>query len=240
MAARLPVDIARPVEGDDAFLAEYRAHGAIGPAVVAPLRHARAVAAAEVRFAKSVARRPLKVCIGGPLTVARSLHDLHYGDERRLVLALADALNGELRALEAAGADVLQIDEPSLHACLPDARRFGAEAVGRMVHGLARPVILQVCYGYALVNPVKSPSADYAAALDVAADCAVGAISLEFEQPGHTPEILARCRGKHVVLGLLDLARQDVETPEHVAARLRAALEAVPADRLHPSSDCGM
>lgn len=240
MVARLPVDIARPVEGDDAFLTEYRAHGATGPAVVAPLRHARAVAAAEVRFAKSVAQRPLKVCVGGPLTIARSLHDLHYGDERRLVLALAEALNGEMRALEAAGADVLQIDEPSFHARLPEAQRFGAEAVARMVYGLARPIILHVCYGYALVNPVKSPSADYAAALDVAADCLVDGISLEYEQPGHTPDILARCRSKHVVLGLLDLARRDAEASEHIEARLRAALQVVPAARLHPASDCGM
>ncbi|HEY4253919.1 MAG TPA: hypothetical protein VGM87_22110 [Roseomonas sp.] len=237
---RLPVDIAHPREGDDAFIAEYRAHGATGPAVIGPLRHARAAALEELRFALSVATRPVKICVIGPLTLARSLHDLHYGDPERLVLALADALNGELRALEAAGAAVLQIDEPSFHASLPLAGRIGVEAIARMVRGLTRPVVLHLCYGYALVNPVKSPSADYAAALSLAAACPVRAISLEYEQPGHGPEILTHCGDRHVVLGLLDLARQEAETPEHILARLRAALAVVPAARLHPASDCGM
>lgn len=240
LAARLPVDIARPQDGDDAFLAEYRAHGATGPAVVGPLRHASAIAVEELRFARSVASRPVKTCVIGPLTLARSLHDAHYGDERALILALADALNGEMRALEAEGAAVLQIDEPSFHARLDWTRRFGAEAIARMARGLSCPVILHVCYGYALVNAVKSASADYAEAIAIAADCPVQAISLEYEQPGHTPEILERCGDKHVVLGLLDLAKRAAETPEHIEARLRAALEVVPAARLHPASDCGM
>lgn len=240
LAHRLPVDIARPQDGDDAFLAEYRAYGATGPAVIGPLRHARAVAVEELRFALSIATRPVKICVIGPLTLARSLHDLHYGDPERLVLALADALNGELRALEATGAAVLQIDEPSFHARLALAGRIGVEAIGRMVRGLTRPVILHLCYGYALVNPMKSPSADYAEALALAAACPVQAISLEYEQPGHAPEILTHCGDKHVVLGLLDMARREAETRAHIAARLRAALEVVPAARLHPASDCGM
>lgn len=240
MAARLDVDIARPVEEDGAFLTEYRLHGATGPAVVAPLRHARAVAVEELRFARAIARKPVKICVIGPLTLARSLADRFYADEQALVLALADALNGEMRALEAAGADYLQIDEPSFHLRLPQARRFGVEAVARMTHGLTRPVILHVCYGYALVNPVKSPGDDYAEALRLAAACPVQAISLEYEQPGHEPDILANCGSKAILLGLLDMARPEAETPEHIAARLRAALRAVPADRLHAASDCGM
>lgn len=241
MAARLEVDIARPVEGDGEFLTEYRAHGATGPAVVAPLRHARPVAIEELRFARSIARKPVKVCVIGPLTLARSLHDRFYGNDQALVLALAEALNGEMRALEVAGVDYLQIDEPSFHARLPQARRFGVEAVARMTHGLTRPVILHLCYGYALVNPEKSPSEDYGEALRLAAACPVQAISLEYEQPGHEPDILAHCgEEKAILLGLLDISRPEAETPEHIAGRLRAALRAVPAHRLHAASDCGM
>lgn len=240
LEALLPVDIAHAHADDDAFQAEYRAHGMTGPAVTGPIRHARTASVRDLLFARSVARRPVKVCVIGPLTLARSLHDRHYGDERALIMALADALNAEMRALEEAGAAVLQIDEPSFHARLPSARSFGVDAVARMVRGIACPVILHVCYGYALVNAVKAPSAHYADALEIAAACPVQAISLEYEQPGHTPDILARCGGKHILLGLLNLARTDAETPEHIMARLRAALEVVPATRLHPASDCGM
>lgn len=239
-AARLPVDIAHAHEHDDAFLAEYRSQGALGPAVVGPLRHARPVAVEELRFARSIARRPVKVCVVGPLTLARSVHDLHYGTPQALVLALADALNAELRALEAAGAALLQIDEPSFHARLDWAADFGTEAIARMVRGIDCPVALHVCYGYALVNAVKSASADYAAAVALAAACPVAAVSVEYEQPRHTPDLLARLAGKHVLLGLLDLANPEAETAEHILARLTAALEVVPASHLHPASDCGM
>jgi 5-methyltetrahydropteroyltriglutamate--homocysteine methyltransferase len=241
MDARLEVDIARPVEGDGEFLAEFRAHGSTGPAVIAPLRHARPVAVEELRFARATARKPVKICVIGPLTLARSLHDRFYGDDQALVLALAEALNAELRALEEAGADYLQIDEPSLHMRLPQAERFGVEAVARMTHGLTRPVIMHLCYGYALVNPEKSPSEDYAKALRLAAACPVQAISLEYEQPGHEPEILAHCgEKKSILLGLLDMSLPEAETVEHIATRLRAALRVVPAHRLHAASDCGM
>lgn len=156
------------------------------------------------------------------------------------MLALADALNQELLACEAAGADVLQVDEPGFHGGLPLARRVGTEALARMVRGVKVPVQVHVCYGYAHVFPDKTPSAHYAEALALIAASPVSGISLEYEQPGHEPDILACCRDKHVILGLLDLAKPKAETARHITRRLGDAMQVVPPTRLHPASDCGM
>ena len=109
-----------------------------------------------------------------------------------------------------------------------------------MVKGITVPGIVHVCYGYALVYKEKSASEIYPQVLELLARCPVAGMSIEYEQPGHTLDLLARCGDKHVVIGLPDLSKSEAETPEHVAARLRDALDAVPAERLHPASDCGM
>lgn len=219
---------------------EYTAVTSMGPAVVGPIRWQRPAAADEVRYAVAHATGPVKATVIGPLTLSRSLADHQYGSEEALILALADALHHECRALEEAGAAVIQIDEPTFHGRYSVAARVGHEALGRMVHGLSVPVQVHVCYGYAMVVKDKSPSAHYADVLALLAASPVQGISLEYEQPGHGPEILAACGDKHVILGLLDLGRREAETADHIEARLRAALAVVPAARLHPSSDCGL
>lgn len=211
-----------------------------GPRVVGPLVWRRTVGADELRFARAHATRPVKITVGGPLTLARRVNDSHYGDEDALVMTFAQALNGELRALEAAGADVLQLDEPRFHSGYSVAERIGREALTVAVDGITIPVIVHVCYGYAIVFKDKSPSEIYPGTLEVLADSPISAISLEYEQPGHEPDLLRHCGDKHVVLGLLDLSKPDAETAEHVARRIDAALKVVPAERLHPASDCGM
>jgi 5-methyltetrahydropteroyltriglutamate--homocysteine methyltransferase len=208
--------------------------------VVAPLQFQRSVAASEVRFAKSVARRPLKAMVIGPVSLSLQLSDHVYGDAEAMVLDIATALNSEMRALEAAGADVLQIDEPSWHFNVELAQRVGQRAISRMVEGITAPIIVHVCYGYAIVYKEKSGSRDYPVVLELLAECPIAGISLEYAQPGHEPDILRCCGDKHVVLGLLDLGLQAVEAAADIAQRIRAALEVVPAERLHPCSDCGM
>jgi 5-methyltetrahydropteroyltriglutamate--homocysteine methyltransferase len=145
-----------------------------------------------------------------------------------------------MRALQAAGVDLLQVDEPAWHFGLETARRVGREAISRMVEGISIPVIAHVCYGYAIVFKEKSPSQEYPEVLELLAASPIAGISLEYEQPGHDPSILKHCGDKHVVLGLLDLSKSEVETPEHIAERITAALAVVPPERLHPSSDCGL
>jgi 5-methyltetrahydropteroyltriglutamate--homocysteine methyltransferase len=213
---------------------------AIGPTVTGAISWTGSAAAAEIAFARKLATKPLKATVIGPVTLSRSLANRHYEDESALVLALADALNHECRAVEQAGAAVIQIDEPSFHSRFSLARRVGLDALGRMVRGVGVPVQVHVCYGYAIAFPEKTPSEHYADVLRLLARCPIAGISLEYEQPGHTPEILAACGDKHVIPGLLDLGRTEPESVDHIAARLESALEVVPAARLHPSSDCGL
>ncbi|SJM30146.1 putative Methionine synthase, vitamin-B12 independent [Mesorhizobium delmotii] len=225
---------------DETGWEEYSEIGRVKPIVTGPLQFQRSVATNEVLFAKSVARQPLKVAMAGPLSLSQQLVDRHYGDEEALILALAAALNMEMRALQAAGADILQIDEGSWHFDVDLARRVGQRAIARMVEGITVPTIVHVCYGYSIVYKEKSPSALYPEVLQLLSDCPVTGISLEYEQPSHTPDILSHCGNKHVLIGLLNLGDHEVESADHVASRLRAAFDVVPAERLHPCSDCGM
>ncbi|MDQ0469346.1 hypothetical protein [Labrys wisconsinensis] len=211
------------------------------PRIVGEIRWPGPLSVDEVVFAKRHARRPLKATVVGPLTSYTKLVDDFYRDEEAAIMALAEALNAEMRALEAAGADVLQIDEPAFHSRFSLAKQLGPAAIERVTRGLAVPVAVHVCYGYAYYRTAKRPSESYADVLELIAGCdRVDAISLEYEQPGHQPDILRHCGAKHVVLGLLNLGSEAVETPEHVAERLGAAVDVVPPERLHPASDCGM
>jgi 5-methyltetrahydropteroyltriglutamate--homocysteine methyltransferase len=195
----------------------------------------------DVRFLKRHTDRPVKATIIGPLTALDRLADHHYGDERAAAMALADALNAEMRALEAEGVALLQVDEPAWHYRLSRARTLGRDVIERLTRGLKTPVAVHVCYGYAYFATKKEAHPGYAEALALLADCPdIAAVSLEYEQPGHGPELLRHLNGKDVILGLLDLSTHDVETPEHVGRRLRDALAVVPPERLHPAPDCGM
>jgi 5-methyltetrahydropteroyltriglutamate--homocysteine methyltransferase len=208
--------------------------------VTGPIRFQRSVASDEAAFAKSVASKPLKTTVIGPVSLSRQVSDHHYGDRDALVLDLAAALNQEMLALQAVGVDLLQIDEPAWHSDLDLVRRIGHQAISRMMEGISIPVVAHICYGYAIVFKEKTPSSDYPEVLELLAATPITGISLEYEQPGHGPDILKHCGDKHVLIGLLDLGKAEAETPGHVADRLMAALDVIPAERLHPSSDCGM
>jgi 5-methyltetrahydropteroyltriglutamate--homocysteine methyltransferase len=236
--AAQPTSKARP--RDETGWEEYSAVSARLPTVTGPVAFRTSAARSEVAFAKSVTMRPLKASVIGPLSLAKQLADHHYRDEAALIAGLASALNLEMRALEAAGADLLQIDEPAWHSDIELARRLGKSAITSMVAGIRVPVLVHVCYGYAIVYKHKSPSDDYARVLDLLAECPIAGISLEYQQPRHEPSLLAHCGDKHVILGLLDLGSHAVERAVSIADRLRSALEVVPAERLHASSDCGM
>jgi len=219
---------------------EYAAISELKPRITSEIRWRRASGLDELRFLKSHATRPVKANVIGPVSLYAQVVDGFYGDDERAVTAFATALNSELRCLADVGADILQIDEPAFHSHLSLARRVGPVAIRRMVEGVRVPVIVHVCYGYALVYDEKSASPTYPEVLELLSGCPIAGISLEYEQPAHDPSILRHCGDKHVLLGLLDLGKPDVETAEHVADRLRAALEIVPQERLHPCSDCGM
>ena len=210
------------------------------PRIVGPVGWPGPLCLDELRFARQQTSRPIKVTVVGPLTAVDRLADEHYGDPEAAAMAIAGALNRELLALQAAGADVLQIDEPMFHFKAEAAARFGCAAVNRMTDGITIPVILHICYGYAYISESKTADPGYGNVLAMAAGCNITGISLEYEQPGHEPDILRHCGDKHVLIGLLNLGTQEIETPAHIAARLREALDVIPPERLHPCSDCGM
>ena len=208
------------------------------PRVTGPVRRREPVLVRDVRFARANTDRPLRVTVPGPFTMAQQCQDDHYGDERALAVDLAVAVNAELKDLAAAGADVLQIDEPYLQARPERARRYALEAIERALDGVPGLTALHTCFGYAYVVHDRPDGYPF---LDELADCAADQVSIESAQQRLDPAIVRRLGRKTVILGVLDLADESpVESPAEVAARIRAALDHVEPERLVLAPDCGM
>jgi 5-methyltetrahydropteroyltriglutamate--homocysteine methyltransferase len=207
------------------------------PRIVGAVRRVRPVEVDRVRFLRSHTKRPVKITVPGPFTMTQQAVDDHYGDERALALALADAVREELADLFAAGADVVQVDEPYLQARPEQARAYAVEAINRAVADLAGTTALHTCFGYAHFKRSRPDGYPF---LDELNDCAVAQLSIEAAEPRLDPAVLRRIRDKTVILGVLDLGTMRVETPAEVAARLRAALECISPERLVAAPDCGM
>jgi len=212
----------------------------LAPTITGPIGWASSPAVAELRFLKAHTDRQAKACIVGPMTLYDRLKDLHYARPEDAIMDLAAALNRELKALEAEGCAILSVAEPALHFKISRSREIGEATLARLVEGLTTPVVVHVCYGYAKYAAAKDESPHYPEVVRLLARSPVQAMSLEYEQPGHGPDLLRHAGDKEVHLGLLDLGTHAVETPAHVAARLREALQVIPPERLHPCSDCGM
>jgi 5-methyltetrahydropteroyltriglutamate--homocysteine methyltransferase len=191
------------------------------------------------RFLRAATDRATKVTVPGPFTLSQLAQNEHYPDQRALALAYADAINAELLDLAAAGIDVVQLDEPYMQANAEAARGFAVEAIDRALAGVPATTVLHTCYGYAVYVKHKSGGYPFLAEL---AECTADQIAVEFAQPHLDATILAPLAGagKTIVLGVLDLSTADVEAPELIADRLRAALAVVPAERLVAGPDCGM
>ena len=207
------------------------------PRVVGPIRRARPVEVRDVEFLRAITDRPIKITVPGPFTMTQQAQDEYFGDERSLALAYAEAVNEELRDLKAAGADVVQIDEPYLQARPGRARAYAVEAIDRALEGIEGGTVLHTCFGYAHIVKDKPEGYPFLRELN---ECRATHLSLEAAQPNLDPELLRDVPGKTIVLGVLDLGSSDVETPETVASRIRAALAVVPQERLVVAPDCGM
>jgi 5-methyltetrahydropteroyltriglutamate--homocysteine methyltransferase len=208
------------------------------PRVVGPVRRTRPVEIRDVEFLRSITDRRIKITVPGPFTMTQQAQNEHYADDRSLALAYAEAVNEELRDLKAAGADIVQIDEPYLQARPEAAREYAVEAIDRALDGVNGDTVLHTCFGYAHV--VKDKPAGYSFLRELN-DCHATHLSLEAAQPGLDPEVLREVPDKTIVLGVLDLGDDaEVETPEVVAERIRRALEVVPPERLVVAPDCGM
>jgi 5-methyltetrahydropteroyltriglutamate--homocysteine methyltransferase len=207
------------------------------PRVVGPIRRTRPVEVGDVEFLRSITDRRIKITVPGPFTMTQQAQDDHYGDGRRLALAYAEAVNEELHDLKAAGADVVQIDEPYLQARPEPAKEYAVEAIDRALQGIEGDTVLHTCFGYAHIVKERLTGYPFLRELD---GCAATHISLEAAQPRLDPEVLRDLPSKAIVLGVLDLGSPEAETPEVVAGRIRQALEVVGRDRLVAAPDCGM
>jgi 5-methyltetrahydropteroyltriglutamate--homocysteine methyltransferase len=206
------------------------------PRVAGPIRRRAAVEVSDLVFLKKNTSRKTKITLPGPFTMAQQAQDDYYKDEEALALAFAAAVNEEIRDLRAAGADVVQIDEPWLQARPERAARYGVKAINRALEGIAGTTVVHLCFGYAAA--VKDKPTGYSF-LPQLAETTASQISIEAAQPRLDLAVLKELR-KTVMVGVIDLGTPSVETPQQVAERIRAALRHVPAERLVAAPDCGM
>jgi 5-methyltetrahydropteroyltriglutamate--homocysteine methyltransferase len=207
------------------------------PLVSGPIRRGEPVELAAAEFLLAATDRATKVTVPGPFTLSQLAQNEHYPDQRSLALAYAEAIQEELSDLVAAGIDVVQLDEPYLQANAEAARRFAVEAIDRALAGIGATTVLHTCYGYAVYVADKRGGYPFLAEL---AECTADQLAIEFAQPRLDPTVLAPLATKTIVLGVLDLSTTDVEPPNVIADRLRAALDVVPPERLVAAPDCGM
>jgi 5-methyltetrahydropteroyltriglutamate--homocysteine methyltransferase len=208
------------------------------PRVVGPIRRTRQVEVRDVEFLRANTDRPIKITLPGPFTMSQQAQNDHYPDEESLALAYAAAVNEEAHDLKAAGADIVQIDEPYLQARPEKARQYGLAAIDRALEGIEGDTALHICFGYGHI--VRDKPAGYSFLEELNA-CSVRQISVETAQPSLDLSILRRLPDKTIILGVIDLSDDaPVETPDVVVERIRAALEHVPAERLVVAPDCGM
>jgi 5-methyltetrahydropteroyltriglutamate--homocysteine methyltransferase len=226
------------LDADDPALVPGRAGGMNAvPRVVGPVRRARPVEVEDLRFLRARTDRAIKITLPGPFTMSQQASNEAYADEAELAMDLAAAINEEVHDLFAAGADVVQIDEPWLQSRAEKARAFALPAIDRALAGATGTTALHTCFGYAHVVHERPPGYPFLAELG---GCAADVLAIEAAQPGLDPAALEPLAGKTVVVGVLDLSDPAAETPEQVASRIEAALAVLPPERVQVGPDCGM
>jgi 5-methyltetrahydropteroyltriglutamate--homocysteine methyltransferase len=207
------------------------------PRVVGPIRRTRPVQVRDVAFLRRHTARRIKVTIPGPFTMSQQAQNDYYHDEESMALAYAEAVNEEIHALFAAGADVVQLDEPWMQARAEQAHRYAVTAINRALAGVQETTAVHLCFGYAASVKQKPSAYSFLPELEHAA---VQQVSIEAAQPHLDLSILKALPSKSIILGVLNLNDMTPETPEAVAQRIRAALPYVPPERLLVAPDCGM
>jgi 5-methyltetrahydropteroyltriglutamate--homocysteine methyltransferase len=211
------------------------------PRVVGPIRRRQPVEVRDLEFLRASTDRTIKITVPGPFTMTQQAVDEFYADEARLAMDFAVAVNEEILDLIAAGADVIQIDEPYMQARVEQARQYSVQVINRALVGVPATVttVLHTCFGYGLVVKNKPPSSGYPF-LEELLETSVDQISIEAAQPGLDLSVLERMGDKTMLVGMLDLGTATVETQQVVEDRIHAALLHLPAERLVLAPDCGM
>ncbi|SOC88698.1 methionine synthase (B12-independent) [Curtobacterium sp. 314Chir4.1] len=216
------------------------------PTVVGAVSRRQPVFVEDAEFLRAQTDRRIKWALPGPMTMIDTLADRHYGSREQLAWEFATILNQEARELEAAGVDVIQFDEPAFTVFHDEVRDWGVAALERAAEGLRAETVVHICYGYGIEANNKWKATlgaewrQYEQSFPLLQQSSIDTVSLESIH-SHVPlELVELIRGKKVMLGAVDVATQTVETPEEVAEVLRRALDFVDADKLVPSSNCGM
>jgi 5-methyltetrahydropteroyltriglutamate--homocysteine methyltransferase len=216
------------------------------PTVTGPVRRQGSVHGAEARFTRDYTDRRLKFTLPGPMTICDTIADVHYGRRADMAMAFAAILNEEALELEAAGVDVVQFDEPAFNVFLDDVREWGIEALHRAIDGLRCQTAVHICYGYGIEANIRWKQTlgaewrQYEAIFPALNASRIGQVSLECAN-SHVPLALLRLLpDKDILLGAIDVACHETETPEQVAAVIRDALAHVDAARVLPCTNCGL
>ena len=207
------------------------------PRITGPIKRNTPVEVRDVQFLRRNTDRQIKITLPGPFTMTQQAQDDFYKDEEALAMAYAAAVNEEIRDLKKAGADVIQLDEPWLQARAERAARYGVKAINRALQGIEGTTVVHLCFGYAAAVKDKPSGYSFLAQL---AETSASQISIEAAQPRLDLAVAKALAPKSVMVGVIDLGSAAVETPEEVAARIRAALAHVPAEHLVLAPDCGM
>jgi len=221
-------------------------YDAMVPVVVGPLRLKGRVHQAEARLLRQHARKKVKITMPGPMTIVDTIADRHYGDKVKLAMAFAELLNQEARALEKDGVDTIQLDEPAFNVYMDDVKKWGIAALERALKGLKCTTAVHICYGYGIKanldwkETLGSQWRQYEEIFPALAKSKVDQVSLECIHSRVPLELLKLLKGKDVLVGVIDVASDRVETPQEVAAVIQKALKYVPANRLFPCTNCGM
>ena len=210
------------------------------PRVTGPVKRRHPVEVDDVKFLRAnIAGNPqaIKITVPGPFTMSQQAQDDYYGNAESLALGYAEAVAEEVADLFAAGADIVQLDEPYLQARPEPAKQYGVKVINRALEGAAGTTAVHLCFGYAAI--IHERPAGYSFLPELAA-CRCDQVSIETAQSGLDTSVLTALDGKTVILGVLDLNDMTVESPETVQARVGRALPYVPAERLVLAPDCGM
>ena len=216
------------------------------PVVVGPVARRHPIYVDDAQFLRSATDRRIKYTLPGPMTMVDTLYDTHYKSREKLAWAFAEILNDEARAIQAAGVDVIQFDEPAFNVYFDEVREWGVRTLERAAEGLSCTTAVHICYGYGIKANIewkKTLGAEwrqYEQTFPLLAASRIDQVSLECAN-SHVPlELIGLLTGKDVLVGAIDVASSSVETPEAVAATIRAAMRHVPAERLIPCTNCGM
>jgi len=216
------------------------------PQVVAPLRLKGRVHAFEAQLARAHTRKKLKFTLPGPMTIVDTVADRHYGSKVDMAFAFAELLNQEALALQADGVDIIQFDEPAFNVYMQDAVDWGVRALERAARGLTCTTAVHICYGYGIKanldwkQTLGQEWRQYEAIFPALARSSIQQVSLECYHSQVPPDLMALLAGKDVMVGVIDVASDEVETPEQVADTIGRALQFVPRQRLFPCTNCGL